>query len=300
MKHKIFFIITLLACTLSAGAQELNCKVRLNRSAVQGTNSSVFEALEKAITDFMNQRTWTDLQYTQTERIDCNLNITVKQYKADDHSFSCELLFQCIRPVWGSSYNTTIFSARDTEFSFQYEENDVLEFNEVSMDNNLTAMLAYYAYLFIGLDLDTFSPLGGSDVLGKAMQIVNNAQNLPSSGWRAFGDSKNRHAILNDYLETAMQPIRQAMYKYHREGLDEMSGNADRGRAAVTEALQLLSEAYKAKSMSILPQYFTDFKRDELVGIYRGHGTENEKTKVYDILSTINPSQIGEWKKMQK
>ena len=301
MKDKIVFIVLLL-CMLCVpvAAQELNCKVRINRSAVQGTNSSVFEALEKAITDFMNGRSWTDLQYTQDERIDCSLSITVKQYKAEDHAFQCELLFQCTRPVWGSTYTTTIFSARDTEFGFQYEENDVLEFNEVNMSDNLTAMLAYYAYFFIGIDLDTFAPLGGTDVLNRVVQIVNNAQSLPSAGWKAFGDSKNRHAIINDYMESSMQPMRQAMYKYHREGLDEMSANADRGRAAVTEALQLLNEAYKAKSLSILPQYFTDFKRDELVGIYRGHGTENEKSKVYDILSAINASQIGEWKKMQK
>ncbi len=302
MKQKIIVIVALMAVALTAPAQELNCKVKVNRSAVQGTSSSVFEKLETAISEFMNQRAWTDMQYDADERIDCSLTITVKQYKADGGSFACELQYQCTRPVYGSAYNTTILSMRDTEFTFNYQENDVLEFNEVSMNNNLTAMLAYYAYLFIGVDLDTFSPMGGTDVLHRVEAIVNNAQSMSGggSGWSAFSDSKNRHAIINDYMSSAMQPLRQLMYKYHREGLDQMSDNADRGRAAITSALPLLSEAHQAKTMSLLPQYFTDFKRDELVGIYRGHGTEGEKSKVYDILADVNASQIGEWKKMQK
>lgn len=300
MKHKIIPILLLLAPCLALEAQELNCKVKINRSAVQGTNSSLFQTLETSIADFMNQQAWTDLQYSEAERIDCNLNITVKQYKAEDHSFQCELQYQCTRPVWGASYTTTILSARDTEFGFTYQENDVLEFNEVSMTSNLTAMLAFYAYLFIGIDLDTFSPQGGTDVLHHAEQIAASAQNLPSAGWQAFSDQKNRHAIINDYMETSMQPMRQLMYQYHREGLDQMSTSADRGRKAITDALDLLAEAHKAKSFSLLPQYFTDYKRDELVGIYRGHGTETEKSKVYDILTEINPSQTTEWKKLQR
>ena len=299
MRKTVIIFMYLLCCLLCNG-QELNCRVKVNRSSVQGTSSSVFQALETAITEFMNKRTWTDLQYGEDERIDCTLNITVKQYKASDNLFTCELQYQCIRPVWGSTYSTTVFSMRDADFTFTYQENEPLEFNEVNMNNNLTAMLAYYAYLFIGLDLDTFSPLGGTDVLRRAESIVNNAQSLPSAGWKAFSDNRNRHAIINDYMETAMQPMRQMMYKYHREGLDEMSSNADRGRTAITEALEMLDEAHKAKAMSLLPQFFTDFKRDELVGIYRGHGTANEKSKVYDILSGINVSQSVEWKKLQR
>ncbi len=299
MKQAIIIIASLFCCLFCSG-QELNCKVKVNRSAVQGTSSSVFQTLETAITEFMNQRAWTDMQYSEDERIDCTLNITVRQYKPADNLFTCELQYQCIRPVWGSNYNTTIFSMRDPDFTFTYIENDPLEFNEVSMDNNLTAMLAYYAYLFIGLDLDTFSPLGGTDVLHRVESIVNNAQSLPSSGWKAFSDTRNRHAIINDYMETSMQPMRQMMYKYYREGLDEMSSNADRGRTAITDALEMLAEAHKAKAMSLLPQVFTDFKRDELVGIYRGHGTANEKNKVYEILADINVAQTAEWKKLQR
>lgn len=280
--------------------QELNCTVKVVHSQVQGTNTEVFEALETAITEFMNNRTWTELQYQKAERVDCNLNITVKKYDEKNDMFSCELLFQVTRPVYNSGYSTTVFSMRDTEFSFSYNRQDALDFNLNNMDSNLTAMLAYYAYLFIGLDLDTFSPMGGTDVLHVVESIVNNAQTMSSPGWKAFDDSKNRHAIINDYMDSSMEPFRQLQYKYHRQGLDEMAQNADRGRTAITEALEMLKEAHTNKPISQLPQIFTDFKRDEIVNIYSGHGTEKERQGVYDIVSNINASQNTYWNKIRK
>ena len=280
--------------------QELNCTVKVVHSQVQGTNTEVFEALETAITEFMNNRTWTELQYQKAERVDCNLNITVKKYDEKNDMFSCELLFQVTRPVYNSGYSTTVFSMRDTEFSFSYNRQDALDFNLNNMDSNLTAMLAYYAYLFIGLDLDTFSPMGGTDVLHVVESIVNNAQTMTSPGWKAFDDSKNRHAIINDYMDSSMEPFRQLQYKYHRQGLDEMAQNADRGRTAITEALEMLKEAHTNKPISQLPQIFTDFKRDEIVNIYSGHGTEKERQGVYDIVSNINASQNTYWNKIKK
>lgn len=299
MKH-LLILLAIFIQTLCINAQELNCTVKVNRSQVQGTKTSVFETLEKAVNDFMNNRSWTDLQYAKDERINCTMTITVKQYKADNGQFTCDMQFQVTRPVFNSSYSSTIFSRRDTDFEFTYEEGEPLEFNENSITNNLTAMLAYYAYFFIGIDLDTFSPLGGTDVLHKVESIVNDAQMITNKGWQAFGDNKNRHAIINDYMETSMEPMRQLMYKYHRKGLDEMASNADRGRAVITECVEMLKEAHSSKPLSLLPQIFTDFKRDELVGIYRGHGTENEKKTVFDILSEINAAQSIEWRKMQK
>lgn len=280
--------------------QELNCTVKVVHSQIQGTSTDVFESLETAITEFMNNRSWTDLQYQKVERVDCNLNITVKKYEEKSDMFSCELLFQVTRPIFGSSYNTTVFSMRDPNFSFSYNPQDALDFNINNMDNNLTALLAYYAYLFIGLDLDTFSPLGGTDILHIVESIVNNAQTMNASGWKAFDDSRNRHAIINDYMDSAMEPYRQMQYKYYRQGLDEMAQNADRGRTAITEALELLKEANSNKPISDLPQIFTDFKRDEIVNIYTGHGTEKERQTVYDIVSNINASQNTYWNKIKK
>lgn len=317
MKHKFFLTLFVLFCQMTAlltgplhislcgvgsccVAQELNCTVKVIHSQVQGTNSSVFETLETAIAEFMNNREWTDLQFQKVERIDCTLNITIKKYDEATSEMTGELLFQVARPVFNSGYNSTVFSMKDPDFNFQYKEFDPLEFNENNLENNLTAMLAYYAYLFIGMDLDTFSPLGGTDVLRQAENIVNSAQTMEATGWKAFGDDRNRHAIINDYLESSMEPMRQMQYKYYREGLDEMANNVDRGRTAVTEALEMLKEAHSNKPLSQLPLIFTDFKRDEIVNIYTGHGTEKEKQTVFDIVSNLNASQNTYWNKIKK
>ena len=297
-----FYAIAIITFLLSLPmqAQELNCTVRVNHSQIQGTNNGVFETLEKTIADFMNNRAWTDLQYSKEERINCTLTFTIKQYKADENRFTGELLFQVSRPVFNSTYNSTIFSRNDTEISFTYAEGQPLEYNENYLDDNLTAILAYYAYLFIGMDLDTFSPKGGTEVLHRVERIVSEAQNFSEPGWKAFGNTKNRHAIINDYMESSMEPFRQLMYKYHRQGLDEMASNVDRGRTAITESIEMLKEAYDNRPLSLLPQIFTDFKRDELVNIYRGHGNSKEKDSVYEILLKINATQNNEWKKIQK
>ena len=289
----------LLALSQVLCAQELNCTVKVIHSQIQGTNTSVFETLETAITEFMNTKSWTDLQFQQDERIECTMNITLTKYEEASNHFVGEILFQLARPVFNSTYNTTVFSMKDSGLDFIYKEYDPLEWNENNLDNNLTAILAYYAYLFIGMDLDTFSPLGGTDVLHMVENIVNNAQTLTEPGWTAFKDSRNRHAIINDYMESGMEPFRQMQYKYYREGLDEMANNVDRGRVAVTEALEMLNEAHRNKPMSMLPQIFTDFKRDEIVSIYKGHGTEKERTNVKEICSNINASQNTYWNKIK-
>lgn len=284
----------------TVGAQELNCRVKVLHTQVQGTNTSVFETLETAISEFMNNRSWTEQQYLEQERINCTMNITVKKYDEASGAFQCEMLFQLSRPVYNSSYTTIVFSMRDANFNFEYQEFDQLDFNINSMDNSLTALLAYYAYLFIGMDMDTFAPLGGTEVLQTVEQIVSNAQNLGQLGWKAFDDNRNRHGIINDYMESSMETYRQLQYKYHREGLDEMANNADRGRTAITEAIEMLQQAHENRPLSDLPQIFTDYKRDELVNIYKGHGTNDEKQTVSDILTNLNASQSQQWQYMLK
>ena len=189
MHRTILLFILLFGLMPSLRSQELNCKVKIIHTQVQGTNTSVFETLENAINEFMNTRSWTELQFKEEERIDCTMNITVKQYKQEENSFIGECLFQLNRPVYNSNYNTVVFSMRDNSFNFNYQEYTPLEFNLTNMNDNLTALLAYYAYLFIGMDLDTFSPLGGTEVLKVVEQIVNNAQTIGDAGWKAFGDS---------------------------------------------------------------------------------------------------------------
>ena len=282
-------------------AQELNAKVTINHSQIQGTDASVFEEIEQNLTRFINERQWTSLQFQKNERIPCNFNITVTKYDNSTNVFTCKAVVQANRPVYGSSYTTTLYNNTDNDFNFEYAQFDQIQFNEEQVDNQLTALMAYYAYLIIGLDLDSFAPMGGEDVLQRCMNLTNNAQNLNYPGWKAFDSSRNRFAIINDYLDGAMKPFRQLQYDYYRNGLDVMATNADRGRAAITTALEEdLKKAHADRPLSLLPQIWTDYKRDELANIYRGKGTQKEKQSVYDILFGINASQNTAWEKIKE
>ena len=271
----------------------------VNHSQIQGTENSVFDNLQQTLEQFINERQWTDLQFQENERIQCNLNITVSKYNRDENKFECTALIQANRPVFNASYTTTLYNNRDANFHFEYAQFDQLNYNDETVDNQLTALAAYYAYLIIGLDLDSFSPLGGTDVLQRCMQLVNNAQDLGYPGWKSFEDSRNRFAIINDYLDEQMKPFRQLQYDYNRKGLDEMVNNAERGRTEISTALEeQLKKAHDNKPLSLLPQIWTDYKKDELVNIYKGKGTQKEKQAVYDLLSSINASQNPSWEKI--
>lgn len=282
------------------GAQELQAKININHQQVQGTDASVFDNLQQTLEQFVNERQWTDLQFQENERIQCSFNITVTKYDAGENKFTCTALIQANRPVYNSAYTTTLYNNRDKNFDFEFVQFDQLNYNEEVIDNQLVALFAYYAYLIIGLDLDSFSPMGGTDVLQRCMLLVNNAQNLGFPGWKSFEDSRNRFAIINDYLDEAMKPFRQLQYDYYRNGLDEMAQNVERGRTNVTTALDNLKKAHEDKPLSMLPQIWTDYKKDELANIYNGKGTQKEKEGVYDILFNINASQNTSWEKIKK
>ena len=284
---------------LTATAQELQMKVTINHSQIQGTDNDVFDNLQQTLEQFINERQWTALQFQENERIQCNLNITVSKYTREDNKFECTALIQANRPVYNASYTTTLYNNRDASFDFEFAQFDQLNYNDQTVDNQLTALAAYYAYLIIGLDLDSFSPLGGTDVLQRCMQLVNNAQDLGYPGWKSFEDSRNRFAIINDYLDEQMKPFRQLQYDYYRKGLDEMANNAERGRTEISTALEAqLKKAHDNKPLSLLPQIWTDYKKDELVNIYKGKGTQKEKQAVYDLLNGINASQNPSWEKI--
>ena len=299
-------LILLLAILIFAGrhanAQELDARITINHQQVQGTNTSVFEALEKALTELLNERQWTQYQFNRNERIQCSFAINVKKYDESTGQMNASLTVQSTRPVFNSNYTSTVFSTVDNEFTFEFQAFDQLEFRPDVIDKDLTALIAYYAYIIIGMDLDTMSPEGGTEILQLAKTVCNNAQSLTLSakGWKPFESDKNRYAIINDYLDSGMAPFRTLQYKYYREGLDIMAENVDRGRTAVTEAIELLKTAKENKPMSMLPQLWTEYKRDELVGIYQGKGTTNEKESVSNILSNINASQNVHWNKLKK
>ncbi len=286
---------------LSAQSQELNAKITINHNQISGTDASVFDNLQQTLTQFVNDRQWTSLQFAKRERITCNFNITVTKYDQASGMFTCKAIIQANRPVYNASYNSTLYNNTDNDFNFVFRQFDQLEFNEETVDNQLTALFAYYAYLIIGINLDSFSPLGGNDVLERCMNLVNNAQNLDFTGWKSFDNDRCRFAIINDYLNGGMQPFRQLQYDYYRKGLDEMAANADRGRAEITAAIENdLKKCHEDRPQSLLPQIWTDYKRDELANIYKGKGTPKEKETVYDILFSINASQNNAWEKIKQ
>ena len=286
---------------LGINAQELQVKVNINHSQIQGTDASVFENLQQTMEQFLNERTWTELQFQQNERIQATISITVNKYLRDENRFECTALIQANRPVYNSAYNSTLYNNRDANFNFDFQQFDQLNFTEENVDNQLTALLAYYAMLIIGLDLDSFSPMGGTDVLQRCMVLVNNAQNLGFAGWKSFEDNRNRFSVINDYLDEAMKSFRQLQYDYYRKGLDEMANNAERGRTEITDALENdLQKAHADKPLSLLPQIWTDFKKDELANIYKGKGTQKEKQRIYDMLMGLNASQNNSWEQIIK
>lgn len=303
MKTSKRYILTLILmlCFIKGWSQELDAKIRINHNQVQGTDTSVFDNLEETLNKFVNEKQWTSLQFQKNERIPCNFNITVTKYDQSTNTFTCRTVIQATRPVYNSSYTTTFYNNTDNEFTFTFAQFDQIQFNEEMIDNQLTALFAYYAYLIIGLDLDTFGPMAGEDVLQRCMNLCNNAQNLNFPGWKAFDSDKNRFAIINDYLDGGMQPFRQLQYDYYRNGLDEMANNVERGRTHITTALEeKLKKVHEDKPMSLLPQIWTDYKKDELVNIYKGKGTAKEKETVYDILFSINASQSTYWQKIKQ
>ena len=282
-------------------AQELQAKITINHAQISGTEKSVFDNLQQTLEQFVNDRQWTHLQFQKNERIQCNFNLQVTKYDKDQGVFTCKATIQANRPVYNSAYTTTLYNNVDENFMFKFAEFDQLEFNEEQIDNQLTALFAYYAYLLIGLDLDSFSPKGGEDVLQRCMNLTNNAQNLDFPGWKAFDNDRNRFAIINDYLDGAMEPFRQLQYDYYRKGLDEMANNVERGRTEITTALETgLKKAKENRPLSMLPQIWTDYKKDELANIYKGKGTQKEKESVYEILNSINPSQNKFWDKIKE
>jgi hypothetical protein len=296
----IFTTIIILA-VLGLRAQELQVKVNINHSQITGTDVSIFENLQQTIEHFINERQWTSLQFQNHERIQCNFNITVNTYIREENRFECTAMIQANRPVYNSAYTTTLYNNKDDHFHFTFTQFDQLNFIDEVVDQPLTALLAYYAYLIIGLNLDSFAPLGGTDILQRCMNLVNNAQELGYLGWKSFEDNRNRFAIINDYLDESMRPFRQLQYDYYRKGLDEMANNAERGRTEISEALKNnLQKAHENKPLSLLPQIWTDFKRDELVNIYKGKGTQKEKERVFNLLMSLNAYQSSAWESIQR
>ena len=295
----VLLCLTIFNLHQSSYAQELDARVTINHSQIENTRTEVFDALQTKLTEFLNNQKWTEIPFRENEKIQCNFNITVNTYNQEENSFECSLLMNCSRPVYGSSYNTISYAVNDANFTFVFTEFDQLEYQDNQIDNNLIALLAYYAYMIIGMDLDTMAPMGGTDYFHMAEDVATAGENLGFPGWKAFGDSGNRFGLLNDYMDGAMEGMREFNYIYHRKGLDRMSEAPDSARAAIVDALDLLQEANRAKSMTKVAQLFTEYKRDELVNIFTKKATKEEKEKAYEVLFSIDASQSNTWEKIK-
>ena len=273
---------------VSVCAQEFRANVEVNSQQVEGTNRNVFETLKEQITTYMNETKFSDATFSPNERIECTVYLTVGEY--NDDRTKCDLQLQLIRPVYNSTYTTTLFNFKDTRVEFDYREGDPLNYNETQPENNLTAILDFYANLFLALDFDSFSPRGGERFYERAQSIVQQQQSSGEIGWRTFEDTKNRAAVLSSYTDGNTGGIRNLLYNYHRKGLDEMVTSPDKGRGVITESLKEIKTIYDNAPMSVALSIFRDSKLDELVNVY-SKAPENERTSVYDLLQPIYPTE---------
>ena len=295
--RKILSLLIFALLAASAAAQELNCRVEVNSDKITRTNKSVFTTLQEAITSYMNDTKFTAAQYSPIEKIECTLFFTIKEYDGD--KMTGDIQVQATRPAYNASYTTNLINFRDSKVEFTYSEGEPLTFNETNMESQLTAILNFYAYLIIAIDTDSFAPRGGEAAWDRVKTIVQQAQSSGETGWRAFDDNKNRAAVLGAYTDPSTQQLRDMVYKYHREGIDQMSVSPDKGRAAITESLETLKNIYNVAPMSVGLSMFRDSKLDELVNVYT-KGSQEERDRVVEILSSLYPTDQDRIQKIKE
>jgi hypothetical protein len=294
MKQVRYILVFLLFAAIhSVQAQELKCNVTINSDQVEGSNKAVFNTLQQSIQEFVNNSQWTNLTFQDKERIECNMLIVVKQVQ--DNMYVCEFTCQSRRPVFGTTYTTPILNFKDNNFIFTYQEFNRLDFQQHTFTSNLTALIAYYCYLIIGHDMDSFSRFGGTPYFQICENIVNAAQSASlesneMSGWKAFDSNRNRYALINNLMDEAFKDYRQYFYEYHRYGLDEMINNVANSRARIAAGIEVLQKANRARPATYVINAFLDAKADEYVNIFQ-EGSEDERTKVYEALVSIDPTR---------
>lgn len=299
MVKKSVLLLVFISLTYFSFSQELRCNIQVVSSQIQGTNKQVFQTLQNELYEFMNNTAWTNHVFKNEERIDCNIMINLSDHEGDEFKGSIQI--QSRRPVYNTSYNSTIINYKDDDVKFNYVEFEPLEFSISEHRSNLTSILAYYAYIIIGFDYDTYSMLGGTEYFQKAEQIVTNAQNAPEKGWKAFESRKNRYWLVENILNDQYNGVRQFQYRFHRLGLDVMSSKEAAGRTEIAENLELLQKVYRQKPDPFL--FFYDLvlssKSDELVNVF-SESFMAEADRVYNILVEIDPSRTDKYKKIKE
>lgn len=274
-------------------AQELKCDVRINTSQLAGTDKTVFQNLETALREFINNTKWTSINFKSIEKIECSFAITIKE-RLDSNTFSGEINMALRRPCYKASYTTPMLNYVDQKFTFEYTDGQPLDFSLNSHMSDLTSTIAFYVYMFLGIDFDSFSLNGGKKYFDAAQQVVNNAQSSSQAGWKAFDGNKNRYWMAENMNNSSYAQLHDFLYEYHRLGLDLMSEKPDEGRAAILNSLRYLQTIHKTYPTCFFLQLIVEAKRDEIINVF-SQGTQKEKGEAVIIMKELDPAQSSQY-----
>jgi len=294
---KYLLLIAVIATFIQTSGQEISCNVSVSASNIEGSSDQIFKSMQRDIYEFLNNRKWTENVFSNQERIECNLFIQLTQQISADE-FKGTIQVQARRPVFNSSYSTPVLNIKDEDFHVRYIEFQAMDFDETSNADNLTNILAYYVYMILGYDYDTFSPQGGTLYFQKAQNIVNQSQNADEKGWKSYEKDHNRYWLVNNILNKNYSEFRDFLYTYHRKGLDLLADKTIEGRANIADGLKAIQKIHQKQSSLYLLQSFFDAKSDELVNIF-SEGTPQEKSMAIRILTNVNPSNSGKYEKIK-
>ncbi len=299
MKRLLILIFLLLGLNKASEAQELNCSVEVIYPSIQGVNPAIFESLEQMVFEFMNNRKWTKDQFTIEERIRCTILININEASASSNRFSATLQVVSGRPIFNTDYYSPLLNIQDNNFQFDYIPNTQYVFNADNFQHNLLHVLAFYAYLIIGYDYDTFSLRGGTPYYQQAQRIVQAAQTSNASGWKAFEGDKNRYWLAEDIMHRTFEPMRECLYEYHRLGMDRLSEKMDQGRTACHNALIKFDKVHRVKPLAYNTQSFFLAKSDEIVNLF-SQAQPNERNSLFEVISKVDPGNLSKYERMQK
>lgn len=297
VKMKLFLACILLLCS-SVKAQEINCSVQVNSQQIQGSERAVFDALQRSVFEFINTRSWTNDKFAPHERIECSMLITIDDRSGTD-LFQGSFQVSANRPVYGGTYTTTLFKYQDAGVNFKYLQFDVLNYSDNAYLSNLTSVVAFYVYVMLAYDYDSYAPMGGDVYWQKALQVVNNAQSSGESGWQPGSSRQNRYWFVQYSLDARYQGMRKAVYTYHRDGFDQMADNVVKGREGIMKALEQVKESHSNEPNSMIQRLFFVAKHEELIKVFQG-SEPDEKNRSVQLLQEIDPANISKYDRIKQ
>ncbi|AZJ36206.1 DUF4835 family protein [Tenacibaculum singaporense] len=295
--RKFFFIVFLLSVAFSSYSQELNATVIINSDKVQSSNKQVYQTLQKALTEFINDKQWTNRNFKQQERINCAFNIIINEQNGSN--FSGTIQVQSTRPVYNSTYATPVLNINDTNFNFRYNEFDPLIYNPTIYESNLISTIAFYVYTILGVDADTFALKGGETYLKQAENIMLLAQSNGESGWQNQVGKQNRFALIDNLLSSKFSALRSIYYNYHRNGFDNFADNKNSAKEAIEKSVLDLDKLHNITIGNYMIRVFLDAKGDEIVNIFSDGGASRNQSQMITVLNKIAPTYKDKWKNLQ-